>query len=310
MKAEPAAAIPGAVDRDLPVAIVTILAAMAILPVMDGFAKFLGATVPILVITWARFTFHTAVILPAAIIRHGPRRVFRPANPIYQVARSILLVVSTLLFFASLRHLPLADALALIFINPIVVTVFAPLWLGEHVGLRRWIAVLVGFAGTLIIVRPGFAEFNIGTAYALCAGFAVGAYFLVTRRLSGSAEPLVTLAYTGLVGAAATTCMLPAFWVTPTLPEFGMLACIGLIAACGHYLIIRAYDRAPAPVLAPFGYAEMIMATVVGYIGFGDIPDRWTILGVAILIASGLYISMRERVRHAPGADQSPDAAV
>lgn len=288
---------PASPDRGVMFGIATILVAMIILPVMDGFAKYLAGTLPVAEIVWARFLFHTVLILPLALARHGAAAVLRPSRPHLQLARSLLLVLSTLFFFGALSRLPLADALALIFINPIIVTMLAPVFLGEKVGLRRWIAVAVGFAGTLIIIRPGFAEINVGTALALAAGCTIAAYFLLTRRLAGTAEPLVTLAYTGLAGAVMSTCALPFLWVTPTAAELAMMVAVGVIAATGHYLIIRAYDHAPAPVLAPFGYAEMVMATVVGYVAFGDIPDRWTVLGVVVLIASGFYISVRERAR-------------
>jgi drug/metabolite transporter (DMT)-like permease len=296
---------PASSDRGVLFGILLFLVAMAILPVMDGFAKYLGATVPVVEIVWARFTFHTALILPIAFARYGITTVLRPPKPHLQVVRSLLLVMSTVFFFGALRYLPLADALALIFINPIIVTVLAPFCLGEKVGLRRWLAVIVGFAGTLIIIRPGFAELNAGTGLAIAAGVSIAAYFLLTRRLSGTSEPLVTLAYTGVVGAVVSTGALPFFWVTPSWPELAMMIGIGLIAAVGHYLIIRAYDHAPAPVLAPFGYAEIVMATVVGYVAFGDIPDRWTALGVVVLIASGLYISVREGTRRDRRAESS-----
>lgn len=288
-------------DRGILFGIATLLVAMAILPVMDGFAKYLGTTLPLIEIVWARFTFHTMLILPIALAGNGVRTVLSPPKPQLQIARSLLLVLSTLFFFGALRSLPLADALALLFINPIIVTALSPVFLGEKVGMRRWLAVVVGFIGTVIIIRPGFATIGPGTVLALAAGCTIAAYFVLTRRLSGTTEPLVTLAYTGVVGAIVSTCLLPFVWVAPSWTELTLMVAIGAIAAAGHYLIIRAYDHAPAPVLAPFGYAEIVMATVVGYVAFGDIPDGWTAVGVVVLIASGLYISLREGTRRGRG---------
>lgn len=270
------------------------LAAMAVVPLMDGVAKHLSATFPVLQVVWARYFFHLLILLPAVLWRHGAGALLLH-NPWLQIVRGGFLLGSTILFFAAISIMPIADALALVFVAPLVVTALSPLVLGERVGVRRWAAVCVGFAGVLVIVRPGLATFHPGMLLALGAGSVYAFYSLATRKLSGSAPPLVTLAYTALLGALLMSAAVPAVWKTPEGTDFAWMALMGALAAGGHFLIIKAFEHAEASLLAPLGYSEMVMATVVGYVAFGDFPDPWTWIGVAIVIASGVYVSIRER---------------
>ncbi len=271
------------------------LTAMAILPVIDVFAKKLGqAGMPILIVVWARALFGGLMTLPFALQAEGAR-AFRPAQPARQLARAVLLFGATFLFFQSLKYLPIADALAIFFVNPLVIVILSALVLRERVGPRRWAAVAVGFLGTLIIIRPGIVEVNPGTLYALGSGVALGSYFVMTRAMAGVANAMVLNFQTSAIGAALMALALPFLWVTPDAVQWGMLAALGVIATLGHVLITKAYEHAEASLLAPLAFTEIIMATILGYAFFGDLPDRWTVLGVAILIASAVYISIRER---------------
>jgi drug/metabolite transporter (DMT)-like permease len=270
------------------------LFAMAILPIMDAIGKHLGQILPVLFIVWGRMVFSSLFTLPAVLVRHGLAGAIRPQRPLVQLTRSVLMVISTMSFFAGLRYLPIADTLAIFFIMPLVVTALAPLVLGEHVGVRRWSAVVVGFIGTLIIIRPGFHGVNIGTLWALTAGVSMAVFMLLTRKIAGSIDPLINNFQTTLIGAVLASFALPWVWQSPGLENWGLLAVLGAIAALGHYAMIRAYDFASAPTLAPLAYTEMVSAAAIGYLVFGDLPDLWTILGVAILIGSAVYISYRE----------------
>jgi drug/metabolite transporter (DMT)-like permease len=271
------------------------LAAMAILPVIDVFAKKLGqAGMPILIVVWARALFGGLMTLPFALQAQGAR-AFRPAQPLRQLARAGLLFGATFLFFQALKYLPIADALAIFFVNPLVIVILSALALRERVGPRRWAAVTVGFIGTLIIIRPGFVEVNPGTLYALGAGVALGSYFVMTRAMAGVADAMVLNFQTSAIGAGLMTLALPFLWVTPSTAQWVMLASLGVIATLGHVLITKAYEHAEASLLAPLAFTEIIMATLLGWWFFGDLPDHWTVLGVAILIASAVYISVRER---------------
>lgn len=277
--------------------ITLMLAAMAILPFLDVVAKFLGQqNVPVILLVWARMTFGVFMAAPFAV-HHGGMRSLLPDRPLVHALRASLLMVATFWFFAALKTLPIADALAIFFVNPLIVTALSPLILQEHVGPRRWSAVAVGFIGTLIIIRPGFQEINAGVALAFASGCALALYLLMTRRLAGSNPAMVTTFYTSLMGALIVSVVIPFFWTPLTGSQWGMLFLIGLIANVGHYLIVRSYDFAEASLLAPFAYTEIIMAVVLGWYFFGDFPDRWTFLGVSILIASAIYISWREGQR-------------
>lgn len=271
------------------------LAAMAILPFIDVFAKFLGQQgMPILIVVWARALFGGLMTLPFALRSEGAR-AFRPAQPWHHLARALLLFGATFLFFTALKYLPIADALAIFFVNPLVIVVLSALVLREKVGPRRWAAVAVGFIGTLIIIRPGMVEMNPGTLYALGAGVALGSYFVMTRAIAGAADAMVLTFQTSAIGAALMTVALPFLWHNPTPEQWAMLASLGVIATLGHFLITKAYEQAEASLLAPLAFTEIIMATAVGWYFFGDLPDRWTVLGVTILVASAIYISVRER---------------
>ena len=288
-------------DRQLLSGIGMMLLAMTIVPMMDATAKYISDDFDTFQITWARYFFHSLFLLPLVFWRYG-RKALSSRRPSMQLLRGSMLAASTWLFFAAISTMPLADAIATIFIYPFIVTALSPIVLGEAVGLRRWIAVAVGFAGALIVIRPTGSVMNEGVFYALAAGTVFAGYSLFTRKLAGLDPPLITLTFTGLIGAIGASVFLPFVWVTPQLGDWPLLAFIGLCAACGHYLIILAYERVRAATLAPFGYFEIVTATLLGFLVFGDLPDRYTWIGIAIIVASGIYISYRERVRNISAA--------
>ncbi|HSS64493.1 MAG TPA: DMT family transporter [Gammaproteobacteria bacterium] len=284
----------GAGDASPVIGIALMLAAMAVVPLMDGVAKHLSATFPVLQVVWARYFFHLLILLPVVLWRHGASALLL-RNPWLQLIRGGFLLGSTILFFAAIAVMPIADALALVFVAPLVVTALSPVFLGERVGLRRWTAVSVGFVGVLVIVRPGLNAFHPGMLLALGAGTVYAFYRLATRKLSGSAPPLVTLVYTALLGAVVMSAVAPAVWAPPGTRDLLWMVLMGALAAGGHFLVIKSFEHAEASLLAPLGYSEIVMATLVGYLAFGDFPDAWTWAGIAIVIASGVYVSTRER---------------
>ncbi len=271
------------------------LTAMAILPFIDVLAKVLGQQgMPILIVVWARAVFGALMTLPFAIRAEG-LAAFRPRRPLHHLSRAVLLFSATFLFFQALKHLPIADALAIFFVNPLVIVILSALILRERVGPRRWAAVAVGFVGTLIIIRPGLVEVNPGTFYALGSGVALGSYLVMTRHIAGAANAMVLTFQTSTIGAALMTLALPLLWQMPDPAQWLMLVGLGVVATLGHVLITMAYEHGEASLLAPLAFTEIIMATVFGWWFFNDLPDRWTVLGVAILIGSAIYISIRER---------------
>jgi drug/metabolite transporter (DMT)-like permease len=272
------------------------LAAMAVIPFIDVFAKFLGQQgVPVLQMVWARFFFGTLFTLPFAL-KIGGLKILNPSHPFHQSTRAALLICGTICFFWALKYLPLADTLAIYFVQPILVTALSPFLLGEKVGFRRWITVALGFIGVLIITRPGINELNLGVFLAFGAGLSSASYLLLTRRMTGSVNAMVTSFQTCFIGAIPLTLILPFVWTQINATQFALLVGIGMIAILGHYMITRAYDLAEASLLSPLGYTEMINAVVCGYIFFGDFPDRYIFLGVTILMGCALYISMQERL--------------
>lgn len=275
------------------------LIAMALLPFLDVIAKHLGDIgVPIIQIVWARMFFGTLLTLPIVVGQFGWKPILKPNSPGIQVIRSLLLLTSTGLYFWSLKYLPVADALAIFFVQALAVTLLSPLMLGEHVGIRRWIATIVGFIGTLIIIRPGFQTFNLGILLALGSGFATAVYMLLTRKIAGRANALLTTLHTNAAGMALVSIVVVFVWRPPTAEQWMLFVLLAAFATVGHYLIVRSFDYAEASMLAPFSYTEIIMAVIGGWYFFGDFPDKWTFIGVSILIASAIYTSYRERIRH------------
>lgn len=278
------------------------LGAMAVLPGIDVIAKILGAEgLPVLQIVWARLALGAVLTLPFALRIAGPRGLW-PARPVYHLIRAAFLVSATFCFFLSLRWLPIADALAIFFVQPLIVTLLSALILREHVGPRRLIAVAVGFIGTLIIIRPGLTEVNPGSWLALGAGGFLACYFVMTRAISGQAHAMVTTFQTSLLGGLILSTVIWTVWVPPTPAQWGLFVALAFIATFGHLMIVRAYDHAEASLLAPLAYTEMVTSVILGWIFFRDFPDFWTFVGVGILISCALYISMRERALGRPPA--------
>ena len=274
-------------------AIIFSLLGWMFLPVMDGFAKYLSEDLPILQITWARYFFTVAFVFPIMFFFYKKQLVWSD-KPKLQILRGLILLSANICFFYAISIISLAKALTLAFIAPLIVTAFSPILLGEKVGYRRWTAVAVGFIGSLVVIRPGFIELNLASFAALGTGFFYGFYLIITRKLSTSDNPLLTLLITGMVGALLVSLIIPFYWVKPTLHQWSLMAGIGVFACIGHLFLILSLKYADASKLAPLGYAEIIPNVIIGYYFFNDLPDNWTYLGLFIIVLSGLYISRRE----------------
>jgi len=261
---------------------------------MDSVAKYAATIYDPLQVVWARYFFHMLLMVIFLAPSQGLNLV-RTANPKLQIFRSMLLLGATVCFFTALKYVPLADAGAMGSTSPLFVTVLSVFVLGEKVSFRRWSAVLVGFAGALIILRPGMSAFH--PAMLLVVGMSVfyASYQIATRKLAGVDGALTTLFYTALVGTIAMTITVPFFWTMPDLAGWGMLAVIGLIGGVSHFVIIQAFSYTTASTAAPFSYSQLIWTAIFGYFVFGDLPDGFTIIGAAIIVMSGLYILYRER---------------
>ena len=189
----------------------------------------------------------------------------------------------------------MAKALTLAFVAPLITTALSPFFLGEKVGFRRWSAVIVGFIGSLIVIRPGFLDFNLASFAALGTGFFYGIYLIVTRKLHTSDSPLLTLLLTGVVGFTFASFIVPLVWINLTFNQWALLALMGVFACLGHLFLILSLKYADASKLAPFGYFEIVTNVYLGYHFFGDFPNFWTWTGLSIIVISGVYIAFRER---------------
>ncbi len=270
------------------------LLAWAILPFMDTIAKYLSAEISFFQITWARYFFTVFFTLPFMFF-FFKKNLTRSTQPKLQIFRGLTLFFANILFFYSISIISMAKALTLAFVAPIVTTALSSIILRENVGYRRWSAVIVGFIGTLIVIRPGFIEFNFATVAALGTGFFYGIYLIITRKLHTSDSPLLTLLLTGVVGVVIASFFVPLFWTNLSIQQWALLALMGIFACVGHLFLILSLKYADASKLAPLGYFEIVTNIILGYHFFGDFPHFWTWVGLGIIICSGVYISLREK---------------
>mgnify|MGYP001424065697 FL=1 len=277
-------------------AILLNLSAWMVLPFMDTIAKYLSSELSFFQITWARYFFTVFWTLPFMFFFFRNNLKWSE-NPKLQILRGLALFSANICFFYSISVISMAKALTLAFVAPLVTTAISPFFLNEKVGLRRWAAVLVGFIGCLVVIRPGFLEFNLATIAAVVTGCFYGIYVVITRKLHSTDNPLLTLLLTGIVGAIIASFLVPVVWINPTFIQWSWLALMGIFACLGHILLILSLRYADASKLAPFGYFEIITNIILGYYFFSDFPDKWTFLGLSIIISSGIYIFRREMLK-------------
>ncbi len=261
---------------------------------MDTIAKYLSSDLSFFQITWARYFFTVFFTLPFMFF-FFKKNLTWTSQPRLQFFRGLTLFFANILFFYSISIISMAKALTLAFVAPLITTTLSSIFLSEKVGFRRWSAVIVGFVGSLIVIRPGFIEFNLATIAALGTGFFYGIYLVITRKLHTSDSPLLTLLLTGVVGAIIGSIFVPLVWINPTFNQWSLLALMGIFACLGHLFLILSLKYADASKLAPFGYFEIVTNVILGYYFFSDFPHYWTWLGLTIIICSGVYISLRER---------------
>jgi len=270
------------------------LLAWAILPFMDVIAKYLSSDISFLQITWARYFFTVVFALPFMFLFFRKNLTWS-TQPKLQSLRGLLLFFANVFFFYSISIISMAKALTLAFIAPLITTALSPFLLNEKVGLKRWSAVIVGFLGSLIVIRPGFIDFNLATIAGLGTGFFYGLYLIVTRKLHSSDNPLLTLLLTGVVGLVIGSFIVPFVWINLSLNQWLLLSLMGVFACLGHFFLILSLKYADASKLAPLGYFEIVTNVILGYYFFTDFPDYWSWLGLFVIVCSGVYISFRER---------------
>lgn len=272
-------------------------AALLCFSCLDATAKWVNRSVDPLVTVWARYV--SAALLTFIVINPWtkPGAVRTRRLPL-QLIRSILLFVSTLCNFVALQYLQLVETLSIVFSTPLIVALLAGPILGERVGHKRLAAIGVGFLGILVITRPGLGTMHPAALLSLFGSVAYAFYGIVTRMLASSDSSVTTTFYSSVAGIVLMTPLLPWFWTTPPSPlTWVLLMMTGVFGAFGHWLLVLAHARAPAAILSPFIYSQIVWMLALGYILFGDWPDPWTFAGALIVVASGLYLLYRERVR-------------
>ena len=270
--------------------------AVACFAFLDTTAKYLNLHMSTLEVVWARYT--GAFLLPFIVSNPWTRPgLVTTARPLLQIGRSVLLLGSTMCNFMALRYLQLDEAISIAFSTPFFVAALSGPILGEWVRWRRWTAIAVGFLGVLVVTRPGPGSFQPAALLSLAGAMCYAVYALSTRILARTDSNETTLFYSNIVGAAAMLPVVPFFWTTPTdALIIALMVATGALGSFGHYLLIAAHRLAPAAVLSPFIYTEVPLMVVLGFLVFGDLPNRWTLTGAAIVVASGLYILHRERM--------------
>lgn len=272
------------------------LAAMLCFALLDATSKHLSQTFNVPLLVWARYTVHCLLMVVFLGPRHGFGLV-RTKRPAAQVVRALLLVAVTGFAMAAFQVMPLAETTALIFVTPLLVALLAGPMLGEKVGLPRWIAALVGFAGMVLIARPGSALAPVGIAYTMIAAVCYAFYQIQTRKMTATEKPLTMVFYTALAGTVAMSLALPWIWSGP-MPdplEALMICSLALYGGTGHFLLTHAFRHAPASMLAPFLYAQLIWASLLGWLFYDQWPDALSIAGMVTIVAGGITVALVER---------------
>jgi drug/metabolite transporter (DMT)-like permease len=262
----------------------------------DTISKYLSGSLPIVEFIWIRYILF--LITAACLVR---RRSILPRNPRLQITRGLCVVGSSILFVYGVRQITMAQATTISFLSPLLITILSIPLLGETVGPRRWAAVAVGMLGMLVVVRPGLGGFQPAALFGVASAFCWALALIITRKISNSDTPQTTVLWSAGIGTAVLSLILPFQAIWPTPKQLGLSLVLGVLASGGQWVVILAHRIAPASLLAPFFYSQLLWVSVLGFLVFGNLPDIWTMVGAAIIAASGLYTAHRERVRRQEG---------
>ena len=273
--------------------ILLMVGAIATFTIIDACAKYLVGAVPPMMVVFARYGL--SLLYVVGLMWWTGSLTVRSRHPWLQVLRGFLLFASTLMNFMALQYLRLDQTSAIFFSNPLWVCALSPFLLGERIGPRRWVAVIVGFLGVLLIIRPGADHFHWAMMLSVTVAIAASLYQIITRKIGGRDPALVSLLLPSMVGTALAMPLGVADWYVPAWGLVGLMLLMGVAGGLGHHLLIKAHTLAPAPTLAPFVYTQIIWMIIVGFIVFGDVPDIYTLVGASIVVSSGLYVYYREQ---------------
>jgi drug/metabolite transporter (DMT)-like permease len=291
------AAAKGAVPENYARAVLFMALAAVFLPLLNASIQYLAPSYPVGQLLWGRYAGHMAFMLVVFAPRRGTA-LLASTRPGLQLIRSVLFCASTFLTFFALSFIPLATATVILFTAPLIVTAVAPFILGEKVEAASGMAVVVGFAGALIVVRPGIGALHWSAFLIFGSAAASALTQILSRKLAGHDKPETSNTYMVLVGFILATIALPFVWRTPAdWSDVLLLAALGVFGGIGHYCLVRAFELAPAPFVSPFNYAQILGAALLGFVIFGQIPDFWMWLGTAIIIGSGVFILLHRHLR-------------
>ncbi len=282
--------------KDDPIrAIVLAVSATMLFATSDTISKYLSGSLPIIEFIWIRYVLF--VFLAGGIASGTPLRSLRSRRPATQIVRGLCVVTSSVLFVYGVKQLTMAQATTISFLSPLLVTILSIPLLGEVVGIRRWIAVAAGMVGMLIVVRPGLGGFQPASLLCAASDLFWALALIITRRIANTDLPQTTVLWSASVGTAFLTILLPFEAIWPNTRQLLLSLTLGVLASGGQWLVILAHRLAPASMLAPFFYGQLVWSGIAGFFVFGNVPDAWTLIGAAIIVASGLYTAHRERLR-------------
>ena len=279
-------------ERDRSIALV--LVTMLLFVIHDALSKYLTRHYPVTELLWVRYLVHAVFMLAV----FGPRMrldLIRTRRPVLQIVRALLLLGTAFLFMSGLRYLPLADTTAINFLTPLMVAALSVPLLGEKVEARNWVAIVLGFGGVLIIVRPGGGLLQPAALFPFFSACCTSFYQIITRKFRGSENPVTTHFITGLTGAVVTGLAWQANWTAPAPAHAFLMLCMGLVVSIGHYLLIEVFQRMGPAVAAPFTYTQLVWAMLFGLLFFGEVPDADSLLGSLVIVVSGIYLARCQR---------------
>lgn len=260
---------------------------------LDASAKYISGELPLWMVLWGRYFFHS-LFITFFFLSVAPKKVIFTKSYKLQILRSVLIFCAGVSFWAGLMFLPLMDSMVILFTSPLWVTALAVFLLGEKFSFHRWSVVIIGLLGAILVIGPGSGVVHWAAVLPLSAALFYACVQIATRVLGQRDSIITTLFYTSIVGLILSSILMIFFWESPSPTQWLILIWLGFIAAAGHFFMFKAFERAPVSLLAPFDYMSLIWATLLGFLVFGDLPDKWTILGAVIIVISGLYLVRHE----------------
>ena len=308
MRIPPGLAVPATLERPL-LGILLMCTASSLFPVMNGLAKLMSRDYSSEQVIWARTVSHLLFVLALFVPRYG-WGIVRTRRPRVQFVRSLLLLGSTVLFFIAIRFVPIAQAASISFVAPLIVVMLAGPMLGERVRASQVVAVVIGFVGVLVVIRPGAAVFHWASFLIVGSATCFALYQILTRRVAGIDRPETSVVYSALVGSVLTSLVVPLSWRMPdSWTDVALLGSLGVLGGLGHYFVARALLHAAANVLSPFQYWQMVGSVIVGWWLFAEMPDTATWLGTALIVGAGIHVGMTARGGGTAVADHPPGRA-